>query len=152
MLYLREGRRMVSDYVMTEHHCLKEQTAADSVALTSFGMDSHVVQYVVNERGFAEREGVFTKWKKMKGSYGVSYRSIMPKRGEAPNLFSPVCMSASHVAYGSIRMEPTYMMLAQAAAVGASIAIDRGVAVQDVPYADLRTRLSAGKVILESKN
>jgi len=149
MLYLREGRRLVSDYVMTEHHCRHERVAEDPVALASFPMDSHVVQYVVNERGFVEREGVFLK--RAKGPYGVSYRSIVPKRGEAPNLFSPICVSASHVAYGSIRMEPVFMILAQAAATAASLAIDRGIAVQDVPYGELRRRLLADQVMLEWK-
>jgi hypothetical protein len=146
MLYLREGRRMVSDYVMTEQHGRHQQTASDPVTLASFPMDSHVVQYVVNARGFAQREGVFLK--RCPGPYGVSYRSIVPRRGECPNLFVPICVAASHVAYGSIRMEPVYMSLAQASATAASLAIDKGVAAQNVPYAQLRERLLDDKVVV----
>jgi flavin-dependent dehydrogenase len=144
MLYLREGRRMVGDYVMTEAHCRHDEVAPDPVAVASYAMDSHVVQYILNERGIVEREGVF--YKHAKGPYGVSYRSIVPKTGECPNLLVPVCVSASHVAFGSIRMEPVFMGLAQAAATAASLAIDRKCAVQDVPYAELRERLTADGV------
>lgn len=150
MLYLREGRRMVGAHVMTEHHCRHDAAVSDPVALASFSMDSHVVQYVVNKRGFVEREGVFLK--RCKGPYGISYRSIVPRPGECPNLFVPVCLSASHVAYGSIRMEPVFMSLAQACATAASIAIDRKVSVQNVPYAPLRKRLLADGVMLEWKS
>jgi hypothetical protein len=156
MLYLREGRRMVSAYVMTEHNCRHQEKAADPVTLASFSMDSHVVQYVVNPRGFVEREGVFLKrpkdsYDRPKGPYGISYRSIVPRPGECPNLFVPVCLSASHVAYGSIRMEPVYMSLGQVSATAASLAIDRGVGVQEVPYAPLRERLIADQVAVEWK-
>ncbi|MCE9631866.1 MAG: FAD-dependent oxidoreductase [Planctomycetia bacterium] len=150
MLYLREGRRMVGDSVMTEAHCRHDERVPDPVAVASYAMDSHVVQYILNERGFVEREGVF--YKHAKGPYGVSYRSIVPKAGECSNLLVPVCVSASHVAFGSIRMEPVFMALAQAAATAAALAIDRACAVQVVPYAQLRERLVADGVALASQS
>jgi FAD dependent oxidoreductase len=147
MIYVREGRRMVGYLVMTEQYCQLKRTVSDSIALASFDMDSHVVQYVVNERGFAEREGVFLKV--CKKPYGISYRSIVPRRGECPNLLVPICVASSHVAYGSIRMEPVFMSLGQASATAASIAIDQGLAVQQVPYTQLRKHLVADQVMLE---
>jgi hypothetical protein len=77
------------------------------------------------------------------GAYPVSYRALIPKKGECPNVLVPVCLSASHIAYGSIRMEPVFMVLGQSAATAAVLAIDAGSAVQDVPYAKLRERLDA---------
>jgi hypothetical protein len=150
MLYVREGRRMVSNAVMTEQHCKHRQKVADPVALAEFPMDSHVVQYIVNERGFVEQEGMFIK--RCAAPYGVSYRSIVPRLGECTNLLVPVCLSASHVAYGSIRMEPIFMGLGQAAATAASFAIDERVAAQKVSYALLRERLLADQMLLEWKS
>jgi hypothetical protein len=149
MIYVREGRRMVSDLVMTEHYCRLQRTVSDPIALASFPMDSHVVQYIINERGFAEREGVFFKY--CKNPYGISYRSIVPRRGECPNLFVPICVASSHAAYGSIRMEPVFMSLGQASATAASLAIDKDLAVQEVPYTHLREGLLADEVMLEWK-
>jgi len=150
MIYVREGRRMLSDLVMTEHYGRLQKTAADPVALASFAMDSHVVQYVVNERGFTEREGVFLKACEM--PYGISYRSIVPRRSECANLLVPICLASSHAAYGSIRMEPVFMSLGQASATAASMAIDSAVSVQDVPYARLRERLQQDRVMVEWKS
>jgi len=147
MIYVREGRRMVSDLVMTEHYCRLQRNVSDSIALASYPMDSHVTQYIVNERGLAEREGVFLKL--CKTPYGISYRSIVPRRGECPNLFVPICMASSHAAYGSIRMEPVFMSLGQASATAASMAIDAAVSVQDVPYVRLRERLLQDRVMVE---
>lgn len=146
MLYVREGRRMVGDVVMTEHYCRGQKVVTDPIALASYPMDSHVVQYFVNEHGYVEREGVF--FKHCKQPYGVSYRAIVPKRGQCPNLLVPICLSASHAAYGSIRMEPIFIGLAQAAATAACSAIDARVAVQDVSYDILKTRLLADKITL----
>jgi len=147
MFYIREARRMVSDYVMTQNDCSWKRKAKDPIGLASFGMDSHVVQYYVNEKGFVRRDGVI--WGMPPGSYGVSYRSIIPRRGECENLLVPVCLSASHVAHGSIRMEPVFMVLGESAATAASIAIDDGVTVQDVSYGELKTRLLASGQILK---
>lgn len=145
MIYIREARRMVSDYVMTQANCMHQRTAEDPVGLGSFGMDSHVVQYFVNEKGFVRRDGSI--WRTHPTPYGISYRSIVPRKGECENLFVPVCLSASHVAHGSIRMEPVFMVLSQSAAMAAGLAIDRGVAVQEVEYSQLHEQLKANQQI-----
>ena len=147
MIYIREARRMVSDYVMTQRDCEAKRTVRDPVGLASFGMDSHVVQYYVNEQGHVRRDG--TIWRVPPKPYGISYRSIVPRQRECENLLVPVCLSASHVAHGSIRMEPVFMVLGQSAATAASLAIADGAAVQDVQYAQLRERLLKNKQILK---
>lgn len=147
-IYIREARRMVSDYVMTQHHAEGTVIANDPVAEASFGMDSHVVQIFINEQGSVHREGVI--WRLPPKPYGISYRSIIPKIGETENLFVPVCLSASHVAHGSIRMEPQFMMLGQAAALAATIAIDENISVQHVDYtrlADLINNLNGDSLV-----
>jgi len=146
MIYIREARRMVGDYVMTQLDCAGARKAEDPVALGSFGMDSHAVQHIVTADGAVQNEGVI--WRVPPRPYGISYRAIVPRRGECENLFSPVCLSASHVAHGSIRMEPVFMALSQSAAIAAGLAIDRGVGVQDVPYAPLLARLEAAKQVV----
>lgn len=141
-LYVREGRRMVSDYVMTQANCELKRIAQDSVGLASYPMDSHFCQrVVVQEDGktTVRNEGGFGH--PCKGPYAVSYRSIVPKKEECNNLFVPLCLSASHVAYGSIRMEPVFMILGQSAGIAAALAIDAHIAVQDVPYETLRDKL-----------
>jgi hypothetical protein len=137
-LYVREGRRMISDYVMTEHHCTGKEVAEDSVALASYTMDSHHTSRVVVD-GVVKAEGNVEK--KTPAPYPVSYRALVPKEKECSNLLVGVCVSSSHIAYGSIRMEPVFMNLGQAAGTAASIAIDDGVTVQKVAYAKLKDRL-----------
>ncbi len=144
-LYVREARRMVSDYVMTEHNCVGEETAPDSVGLGAYNMDSHHTQRYVSPEGFAINEGDVQVGV---SPYPISYRSIVPKRGECPNLLVPVCLSASHISYGSIRMEPVFMILGQSAATAAVQAIETDVDVQAVDYPRLRERLLADKQIL----
>jgi hypothetical protein len=143
MIYIREARRMVSDYVMTEHNCKHKRKINDSVGLGSFGMDSHVVQFFVNEKGFVRHDGVI--WHTPPKPYGISYRSIVPKKGQCKNLFSTICVSASHVAHGSIRMEPVFMVLSESAAIAAKIAIQKNIDVQDLDYQDLKKALIASK-------
>jgi len=141
-LYVREGRRMVSEYVMTQANCESKMTVKDSVGLASYPMDSHFCQRVVVEEGgkkTVRNEGGFGHG--CPKPYSVSYRSIVAKREECVNLLVPVCLSASHVAYGSIRMEPVFMILGQSAGTAAVFAIDDGVAVQDVTYDKLKARL-----------
>jgi hypothetical protein len=145
-LYVREARRMISDYVMTEGHCRGQQKAEDSVSLAAYNMDSHNVQRIV-KNGRAENEGDVQV--PPMSPYPISYRAIVPKRSEAENLLVPVCLSASHIAYGSIRMEPVFMILGQSAATAACLAIDEKVRVQKVDYAKLRARLLADKQILQ---
>ncbi|MGC1273786.1 MAG: FAD-dependent oxidoreductase [Planctomycetaceae bacterium] len=146
-IYVREARRMVSDYVQTEQDCRRLRICSDSVGLGSYSMDSHNVQRYVTAEGTVQNEGDVQV--SPGGSYAISYRSIVPKKGEVENLFVPVCLSSSHIAYGSIRMEPVFMILGQSAATAAAMAIDEGVAVQDVPYDTLRKRLLADDQRLE---
>ena len=139
MIYIREARRMVSAYVMTQHNCEGKRKAEDAVGLGSFGMDSHVVQHFVTERGFVRNDG--TIWRVPPKPYGISYRSIIPRKSECANLFSPICLSTSHVAHGSIRMEPVFMVLSESAAIAAGLAIDSGKDVQEIEWKELQKRL-----------
>lgn len=142
-LYIREGRRMVSDYVMTQANCEKDRIAEDSVGLASYPMDSHFCQRVVveeNGRTTVRNEGGFGHPCK-KGAYPVSYRSIVPKQAECENLFVPVSLSASHAAFGSIRMEPVFMILGQSAGAAAALALGDHQSVQEVPYGKLKELL-----------
>jgi hypothetical protein len=128
-LYVREGRRMIGEYVMTEHNCRGEVTVNDGIGMASYGMDSHnceriVVNGMVKNEGNVEVGGF--------PPYPVSYRSLTPKRSECTNLLVPVCLSTSHIAYGSIRMEPVFMVLGQSAAMAASLAINEKVPVQEI--------------------
>ncbi len=149
-LYVREGRRMVSEYVMTQADCESTRAAEDSVGLGSYNMDSHFCQRVVvdMEDGTAtvRNEGAFGK--ACNRPYPIAYRSIVPREQECENLLVPVCLSASHVAYGSIRMEPVFMILGQSAGTAAAMAIDARCAVQDVPYQSLAQRLRADGQVL----
>ncbi len=146
-LYVREARRMQSDYVMTEHNCRGKQVAPDSVGMGAYGMDSHHTQRYVDATGHARNEGDV----EVGGfaPYPISYRSIVPKAGQCSNLLVPVCVSSTHIAYGSIRMEPVFMVLGQSAATAAVLAIEAGADVQKVDYAQLRQRLLADKQVLE---
>ncbi|MBD3629463.1 FAD-dependent oxidoreductase [Cyclobacterium sp.] len=146
-LYIREARRMVSDYVMTQHHCEGLEVAEDPIALAAYGMDSHHVQRYVDANGFVKNEGNVEG--SVPGPYPISYRSIVPKKSEAKNLLVPVCLSASHIAFGSIRMEPVFMVLGQSAAIAASLAIDAKSSVQAVPYQLLRNELITYRQRLE---
>ena len=145
-LYVREARRMVSDYVMTEHHCRGHQKADDPVGLGAYRMDSHNCQRIV-KGGHAENEGDV----QVGGfaPYPISYRSIVPKASECENLLVPICLSATHIAYGSIRMEPVFMILGQSAATAAALAMEGKCSVQKLRYETLRARLLADKQVLE---
>jgi hypothetical protein len=147
MIYIREARRMVGDYVMTQHDCEGKKSAPDPVALGSFGMDSHCVQHFVTDKGTVQNEGVI--WRVPPKPYGISYRSIVPKEGQCENLFAPITLSTSHVAHGSIRMEPVFMALSQSAAIAASLAIEKNVSVQKVDYSALKQRLLNAKQVVE---
>jgi hypothetical protein len=145
-LYVREARRMVSDYVMIEQNCRGTRTAEDSVGLAAYGMDSHNVQRYVTKDGSVLNEGDVQVG--VAGPYPISYRSIVPKAAECTNLLVQVCLSASHIAYGSIRMEPVFMVLGQSAATAAAFAIDGKCDVQKVDYEKLRKRLLDDKQVL----
>jgi hypothetical protein len=146
-MYVREARRMVGRYVMTENELLKKRPTPEPVGMGSYGIDSHNIQRYITPEGYVQNEGdigVSTK-----GPYQISYGSLVPKKGQAANLLVPVALSSSHIAYGSIRMEPVFMILGQSAATAAVMAIDGNLAVQDVPYDKLRERLLADGQVLE---
>jgi len=148
-LYVREARRMVSDYVMTEQNCMSKRMVADSVGLGAYGMDSHNAQRYVDEKGLARNEGDVQVGGF--GPYPISYRSIIPRKEECSNLLVPVCLSASHIAFGSIRMEPVFMVLGQSAATAACLAINEDVSLQQLDYQKLRRQLLKDKQRLDWK-
>jgi FAD-dependent oxidoreductase family protein len=146
-IYVRESRRMLGMFVMTENELLKTRPTPDPVGMGSYTIDSHNVQRYVTPDGAVQNEGdigVSTN-----GPYSIAYGALVPRRGQAGNLIVPVCVSSSHIAFGSIRMEPVFMVLGQSAATAAAMAIDGGVALQDVPYAQLRERLLKDGQVLE---
>lgn len=153
-IYVREARRMTGAYVMTENELLKKRATPDPVGMGSYGIDSHNIQrYIVIPEGGTAKDayvqnegdiGVSTN-----GPYQIAYGSLVPKKGQADNLLVPVCVSSSHIAFGSIRMEPVFMILGQSAATAAVLAIDNHLAVQDVPYAKLREQLLRDGQVLE---
>lgn len=145
-IYVREARRMIGEYVMTEHDCLGTRETPAPVGMGSYTMDSHNVQRYVDEEGFARNEGdIGVKCP----PYEISYGSIVPKKDECSNLLVPVAVSSSHIAFGSIRMEPVFMILGQSAATAACMSIEKGIAVQSLKYADLQERLLADGQVLE---
>lgn len=146
-IYVREARRMVSDYVVTELDCRRVRVAEDSVGLGSYNMDSHNTQRYVTPEGTVQDEGDVQV--SPGGPYVVSYRSIIPKKSECENLTVPVCVSSSHIAFGSIRMEPVFMILGQSAATAAVFSIDDGIALQDLPYEKLRKKLLEDGLVLD---
>lgn len=154
-LYVREARRMVGSYVMTEVNCRGKITAGKPVAMAAYTMDSHHVRRIADENGHVSNEGDVQIDRDENGvkfpPYPIDYGSIIPKRGECSNLLVPVCLSASHMAFGSIRMEPVFFALGQAAGTAAVQSIKAGCAVQDLPYRPLRDRLVADGQVLALK-
>jgi len=142
-IYVREARRMVGEHVMTEHNVLNEIPVEKPVGMGSYTLDSHNCQRYITNEGYVQNEGDVGV--RTKGPYQISYSSIVPKATECTNLLVPVCVSSSHIAFGSIRMEPVFMILGQSAGTAAVFAIDEGVAVQNVSYTKLRERLQADK-------
>ncbi|MDO8542670.1 MAG: FAD-dependent oxidoreductase [Opitutaceae bacterium] len=137
-LYVREARRMISEYVMAEKNCTRAVVAEDSVGMGAYNMDSHNIQRYITKEGFVRNEGDVQVRVR---PYPISYRSIRPKASECTNLLVPVCLSASHIAYGSIRMEPVFMVLGQSAATAAVQAIEQRVDIQRIEPAKLKQRL-----------
>jgi hypothetical protein len=143
--YVREARRMVGDYVMLQQNVQGKRLAPDSVGLASYRVDSHSLNRFVRDGVLMTDGDLHDPYPK---PYPISYRSIVPRKGECHNLFVPFALSASHVAFTSIRMEPVFMILSQSAATAASLAIDRNLSVQDVPYSDLKVHLQTGQQVL----
>ena len=146
-LYVREARRMVGEYVVTEHDCVGRRIAVRPVAMAAYAMDSHHVRRTVDSHGFVRNEGDVEIG--VAKCYPLDYGAIVPKRSDCENLIVPVCISASHIAYGSIRMEPVFFALGQAAGAAAVQAVVAGCAVQDVSYELLRKRLCASGQVIE---
>lgn len=151
-IYVREARRMIGEYVMTEHDVLSKREVPEPVGMGSYTVDSHNVQRYVKPDGYVQNEGDIGV--KTPRPYSISYRSLIPKKEECKNLLVPVCVSSSHIAYGSIRMEPVFMILGQSAATAASMAIDEGITVQELQYEKLREQLEKDdqRLILEGSD
>jgi hypothetical protein len=147
-IYVREARRMVSDFVMTELHLRGKKTTPRSIGMGSYNMDSHNVQRYADPDGHARNEGDIQI--NPGGPYQIAYDAIIPKKAECANLIVPVCLSSSHIAYGSIRMEPVFMILGQSGATAAALAIAENTPVQEVAYDRLRQRLLADRQVLEN--
>ncbi len=146
-IYVREARRMVGDVVVNENHLMRRIPTLRSVGMGSYNMDSHNVQRYVDKDGFVRNEGDVQI--NPGGPYPIDYGAIVPRRAECENLLVVCAVSSSHIAYGSIRMEPVFMILGQSAATAGVLAIDAGVAVQDVDYAELSGRLLGDGQVLE---
>ncbi|MFT7419294.1 MAG: hypothetical protein ACI9QN_000212 [Arcticibacterium sp.] len=146
-LYIREARRMNSDYVMSQKNCEGIEVVNDAIGMAAYGMDSHHIKRYVNSKGYVSNEGNVEAH--VKAPFPISYRSIVPKKEECSNLLVPICLSATHIAFGSIRMEPVFMVLGQSSAAIASLAIEADKAVQEVDYTMIRKTLRDQKQILE---
>jgi hypothetical protein len=145
-LYVREARRMVGDFVATQKDLQTELTKPDVIGMGSYNSDSHNIQRIVNDRGMVENEGDMQVPVK---PYQIPYRVMLPKRAEMENLLVPVCFSASHVAYSSLRMEPQYMIMGHAAGVAASLAIKEGKPLQDISVGELQSILKSQAAVFE---
>lgn len=143
-LYIRECRRMLGEVVVTEHHCWGKTIVEDPVSMAAYALDSHNCQrVVVDGRVYNEGDVQIS----LPGPFSISYRAMTPRREECSNLVVPVCASCSHIAYGSIRMEPVFMSMSQAAAIAADISIKTDQCVQDVAYSDLSCELRKSGLI-----
>lgn len=149
-LYIREARRMIGEYVTTENDVLLKREVPIPVGMGSYHMDSHNVQRYVTHEGYVQNEGDIGV--KPPGPYSISFGSIIPKKAECANLLVPVCVSSTHIAFGSIRMEPVFMILGHAAAAAASLSIDNNVAVQDLEYELLKQKLLEEGMVLEANS
>jgi hypothetical protein len=146
-LYIREARRMISDIVMTQKHCERIEIVRDGVGMAAYGMDSHHTQRYINSKGNVSNEGNVEAH--VKAPFPISYRSIVPKKEECSNLLVPICLSATHIAFGSIRMEPVFMVLGQSSAVIACLAIEEDKAVQEIEYNRIRKMLIEQAQVIE---
>jgi len=150
-IYVREARRMVADFVLSELHLRRETPTLRSVGMGSYNMDSHHTQrYVAKDaegRAYVRNEGDVEV--NPGGPYPIDYGALIPKADECTNLVVPVCVSATHIAYGSVRMEPVFMILGQSAATAAVLSLEKGIKVQELPYGDLQKVLLAQGQVLD---
>jgi len=147
-IYVREARRMVGDFVVTELHLRRQEPTPRPIGMGSYNMDSHNVQRYVDKNGHARNEGDIQV--NPGGPYPIDFGAILPRESECANLLVPVAVSSSHIAYGSIRMEPVFMILGQSAATAAAIALDGDISVQKADYAALEKRLLDDGQVLET--
>jgi hypothetical protein len=147
-IYVREARRMIGEYVTTEHELFGHREVPHPVGMGSYSLDSHNIQRYVTAEGFVQNEGDIGV--KPKAPYQVPYGSLIPRGDECENLLVPVCVSSSHIAFGSIRMEPVFMILGQSAATAASQAIDQITSVQKIDRKRLAERLLVDKQVLKN--
>lgn len=145
-IYVREARRMIGQFVMTENELTKKKPTPDSVGMGSYTIDSHNVQRYITPEGYVQNEGDIGVGI---SPYAIAYGSLLPKRGQCDNLVVTVCVSSSHIAFGSIRMEPVFMILGQSGATAAALAIDAGQPVQNIPYSALQKKLLEDGQVLE---
>lgn len=138
-LYVREARRMIGKFVMTENELLQRKPTPESVGMGSYTIDSHNIQRYVNEEGHVHNEGDIGV--SLPEPYKIAFGSLLPKEEECQNLVVPVAVSSSHIAFGSIRMEPVFMILGQSAATAAVMALNEGVSIQNLPYEKLKEKL-----------
>jgi hypothetical protein len=150
-IYIREARRMVSDFVMTEHHTFGHEVAPKSVGLGSYGTDTHEIRRIVKD-GVVAREGKTAGGRDGAPPYPIGYAAIVPKQAECDNLFVTFALSASHTAFSSIRMEPVFMVTSQSAATAAVMSMDEGIPVQQVNYEKLESRLENDGQVLTWKS
>jgi len=146
-IYVREARRMLGEYVMTENDVLGKRDVPESIGMGSYTMDSHNVQRYVTPEGYVQNEGDIGV--RAPEPYRINLGSILPKKDECNNLLVPVCVSCSHIAFGSIRMEPVFMILGQSAATVAVLAMEKNKSIHDLSYEDIKTRLINDGQILE---
>jgi len=151
-LYIREARRLVGEYVMTEHDCLGKRTPLHPVGMGSYTLDSHNIRRYITAEGYVQNEGDIGVG--VPRPYSIDFGCLLPKRAECTNLTVSICVGTSHIAFGSVRMEPVFMILGQSAATAAAFAIDNNIAVQDVDYAKLKERLLADgqRLVYEPRN
>ena len=138
-IYVREARRMVGKYVMTENELMQKRPTPESVGMGSYSIDSHNIQRYVDENGHVQNEGDIGVH--LKQPYEIAYGSLVPKEDEIQNLVVPVAVSASHIAFGSIRREPVFMIQGQSAATAAVMSIDIKISLQELPYSELKAKL-----------
>ena len=146
-IYVRESRRMIGEYVMTENEVLGKTKVPQSIGMGSYAMDSHNVQRYVTPEGYVQNEGDIGVTPEK--PYQIDLGSVIPKREDCTNILVPVCISSSHIAFGSIRMEPVFMILGQSSGIIASMAIDGEKSIQDLNYNDIKTKLEASGQVLK---
>nr|WKN34053.1 FAD-dependent oxidoreductase [Tunicatimonas sp. TK19036] len=146
-IYVREARRMIGEYVMTENDLLDKRETPKPVGMGSYTMDSHNIQRYIKPDGYVQNEGDIGV--SVPEPYTIAYDALVPKKAECENLVVPVCVSSSHIAFGSIRMEPVFMILGQSAATAAALALDQEIAVQDLSYETLKNQLLQDKQVIQ---